>query len=87
MGYIMTGMYLLERSKNADNHKKRLKGYGQSIIVQGGFLFLFDVIVYYFQHQNWHTLQTFLAKFKVSSNGFQYYVYFLTGWEIDEFIF
>ncbi|BDQ03582.1 hypothetical protein [Ignavibacterium sp.] len=48
--YIMTGFYLKERSKNSSS-AERLKGYGNSLLLQGGFLLLFDVTLY-FIHQN-----------------------------------
>lgn len=48
--YIMTGFYLKERAKNSSN-AERLKGYGNSLLLQGGFLLLFDVTLY-FIHQN-----------------------------------
>jgi hypothetical protein len=47
IGYILGGLYLTERSRRfvlEDPDKEaRLKGFGQSIMLQGGFLFLFDV--------------------------------------------
>lgn len=50
VAYIMTGFYLKERSKNSSS-AERLKGYGNSLLLQGGFLLLFDVTLY-FIHQN-----------------------------------
>ena len=44
--YVMTGVYLLEKSKNSADNQDMLKGYGQSVILQGGFLLLFDGIMY-----------------------------------------
>lgn len=44
--YVMTGIYLLEKSKNSVDNQNMLKGYGQSVILQGGFLLLFDGIMY-----------------------------------------
>jgi hypothetical protein len=44
--YVMTGVYLLEKSKNSTESQEMLKGYGQSVILQGGFLLLFDGILY-----------------------------------------
>ncbi len=44
VGYVMTGFFLRERSKTAsDKWRHRLRGYGNSLILQGGFLFVFDV--------------------------------------------
>ncbi len=50
VAYIMTGFYLKERSKNSSS-AERLKGYGNSLLLQGGFLLAFDVASY-FIHQN-----------------------------------
>ena len=44
--YVMTGVYLLEKSKNSMDSQDMLKGYGQSVILQGGFLLIFDGIMY-----------------------------------------
>ncbi|MDQ7816461.1 MAG: hypothetical protein RDU14_05500 [Melioribacteraceae bacterium] len=48
--YIVTGLYLKERSKNSTN-AERLRGYGNSLLLQGGFLLAFDFALY-FIHQN-----------------------------------
>ena len=48
--YIATGFYLKERAKNSSS-SERLRGYGNSLLLQGGFLLLFDVALY-FVHQN-----------------------------------
>lgn len=63
--YIATGFYLKERSKNSSS-SERLRGYGNSLLLQGGFLLLFDVTLY-FIHQNnaninlYPHLESFLA--------------------------
>lgn len=48
--YIATGFYLKERAKKSSS-SERLRGYGNSLLLQGGFLLLFDVTLY-FVHQN-----------------------------------
>ncbi|WNJ16811.1 DUF6992 family protein [Pontibacter sp. G13] len=49
--YIMTGAYLNERSRRPDvSNPDRLKGYGQSLMMQGGFLLLFDATQYLLHH-------------------------------------
>ncbi len=45
VGYMALGGYLWERGLRKDSD--RLVGYGQSIILQGGFLFTFDLILYF----------------------------------------
>jgi hypothetical protein len=46
VAYMMGGIYLLERAKNTPDQHDRLKGFGQSVLLQGGFLFTFDLINY-----------------------------------------
>lgn len=46
LAYIVGGFYLVERSKNTVNKPERLKGYGKSVILQGVFLFIFDVVLH-----------------------------------------
>jgi hypothetical protein len=50
VAYISVGLYLRERAKNSSN-VSRLRGYGNSLLLQGGFLLLFDVTLF-FIHQN-----------------------------------
>jgi hypothetical protein len=49
IGYMVGGAWLIERSKNAESNADRLRGFGQSIILQGAFLFTFDLIAYFAQ--------------------------------------
>lgn len=46
LAYIIGGFYLIERSRNTVNKPERLKGYGKSVILQGIFLFIFDVVLH-----------------------------------------
>ncbi len=41
--YMATGIYLTERAKRENENSKRLKGYGNSVILQGAFLLVFDL--------------------------------------------
>jgi hypothetical protein len=65
VAYIATGFYLKERSKNSSS-SERLRGYGNSLLLQGGFLLVFDIVLY-FIHQNnadinlYPHLESFLA--------------------------
>jgi hypothetical protein len=43
VGYMIGGLYLIERSKNDIKNPIRLKGFGKSILLQGAFLFAFDL--------------------------------------------
>jgi hypothetical protein len=48
--YISVGLYLKERAKSSSS-SERLRGYGNSLLLQGGFLLAFDIALY-FIHQN-----------------------------------
>jgi len=49
VGYVMGGLYLMERSRRGGDNADRLKGFGKSIILQGAFLFAFDLAAYFLQ--------------------------------------
>jgi len=48
IGYIGTGFLLRHLSTNSAKRADMLKGYGNSLILQGGFLFVFDLVLYGF---------------------------------------
>lgn len=43
VGYMLGGVYLLERGKREVKNAERLRGFGRSILLQGAFLFVFDL--------------------------------------------
>lgn len=61
--YMLGGTGLLIASQNATSRKDQFAGYGKSIIMQGGFLFLFDAAMFVF-----HKRQS-LPKVKPIPNG------------------
>jgi hypothetical protein len=56
VGYLMGGLYLTERAKRPDVNSDQLKGFGQSIMVQGAFLMVFDLVNYFIAAQQNGTL-------------------------------
>lgn len=64
LAYVATGLYLKERSKSKADPAK-LKGYGNSVMVQGGFLFLLDAVMYKLQLHHGKRLDTFTDKLTV----------------------
>ena len=54
VAYLATGVYLLEKSRNptASGSPERWRGYGQSLLLQGGFLLLFDGVQYAAHHRH-----------------------------------
>ena len=48
--YMATGGFLINKSKSSIKRPELLKGYGQSLILQGGFLLVFDTFLYLILH-------------------------------------
>ena len=69
VAYMATGFYLRERSKTA-SRSEMLKGYGNGLILQGAFLFVFDIVLY-FIHRNHASLELFplIDKLGASAGG------------------
>lgn len=43
VAYMAGGLYLMERAKTAPKNQERLRGFGKSVVLQGAFLFVFDI--------------------------------------------
>lgn len=69
IGYMATGLYLRERSKNTNKRQDLLEGYGKSLMLQGGFLLLFDTTLYFVQQANLSKFTSFFENLSISSNG------------------
>lgn len=71
VGYMATGLYLLERGKNTSGTQSdRFKGYGQALLLQGGFLFAFDITVFLLHNsQAAPELQQLLSSVYVTGDG------------------
>ena len=54
VAYLATGLYLLEKGRNptAPGSADRWQGYGQSLLLQGGFLLLFDGLQFATHHRH-----------------------------------
>ena len=57
VAYMTAGFFLRERSKTASK-AEMLKGYGNGLILQGAFLFVFDIALY-FIHRNHASFKLF----------------------------
>ena len=69
VGYVLGGVYLLERSKNTTNKPERMRGYGRAVMVQGGFLLAFDLINYFVQVGNNARIAPLLSSVRVTGEG------------------
>ncbi len=67
VGYIAIGAYLWERGIRTES--ARLKGYGQSMILQGGFLFVFDLVLYALSRSESRALIQSLDSVSLSASG------------------
>lgn len=70
VGYVATGFFLKQRALNDLGNYHRFRGWGNAIILQGGFLFLFDLAAYLI-HANHRKrgVNPLLNKLELSDNG------------------
>ncbi len=75
--YLTAGGYLMERSRRTIQRPERLQGYGQSLLLQGGFLLLFDATQYFLHHYQSHDrLRQLLEGVQLSGAGIGYQWWF-----------
>ena len=67
VGYIAAGGWLLEHGKRKS--KPRFKGYGKSIMLQGGFLLVFDGVLFWLNNEQNSQLYELLKNLEVSAQG------------------
>ncbi len=67
VAYLATGLYLLEKCRNptASGSPDRWRGYGQSLLLQGGFLLLFDGFQYATHQRHGQKLYPLLSRVSV----------------------
>ena len=69
IGYMAMGGILWERGLRKVND--RFIGYGKSLILQGGFLFAFDAVLFYLNQQHNQELINILSNVTLSPSGVQ----------------
>lgn len=69
--YSSTGLYLTEKAKNDLKNRARWNGWGNALIVNGGFLFFFDTGMYIIHKRNGKKLYKMMEKVSIgtSANG------------------
>jgi hypothetical protein len=60
---------MYERGKTTPNKPERLKGYGQSVMLQGGVLLLFDGVMYAIHQRHGKKLDQLLQKVQLAAIG------------------
>jgi hypothetical protein len=69
VGYIATGLWLWEKGKTPGDRAEMFTGYGQSLVLQGAFLLLFDGIMYGTLHHHLNQNEGLFKNLKLSGNG------------------
>ncbi len=69
IAYVSSGFFLIEKSKSVLNKSERLQGFGQSLILQGSFLLVFDGIMYGILSSKNASWLKVLENLELSSNG------------------
>ncbi len=64
VGYMAAGLYLIERSRRGGDKADQYKGFGRSIILQGGFLFAFDLVNYFIHASHNEDLQPLMSSLR-----------------------
>jgi hypothetical protein len=67
VAYIGTGLYL--KLAGDSRNSVMMKGYGESILMQGGFLLIFDGLMYKSEKGNGDKLRNFLEKHPITFDG------------------
>lgn len=71
LAYMAGGFYLQERAKNSKGNVDRLQGFGQSLVLQGGFLFAFDVVFYLVQKNHGAKIYNLVDNLAIHPSGFR----------------
>ena len=69
VAYIAGGAYLKERAKTTTKNPHRLKGYGESVMLQGAVLLLFDGIMYAIHNMHGKALAKMGEKVQLTTSG------------------
>lgn len=67
VAYITTGLYLQEKGNHTNDDQS--KGYGGSLILQGAFLLVFDIIQYVQHQQNGKLLNQYLGNLQLTTTS------------------
>lgn len=67
--YSSVGLYLTEKAKSDLDHSDKWNGWGNALIMQGGFLFLLDTTMFIVHKKNGNKLYKMLDKVNLSTSG------------------
>ena len=69
LGYMAGGLWMMERSKNINKDPELWEGFGKSVILQGAFLFVFDIALFTILNTNSSTELIQNLQVAMTSNG------------------
>jgi hypothetical protein len=69
IGYMAAGLWMMERSKNIQKNPELWEGFGKSVILQGAFLFVFDLALFTILNTNSSTELIQNLQVGMASNG------------------
>ncbi|MGB3467942.1 MAG: hypothetical protein WBA74_21835 [Cyclobacteriaceae bacterium] len=69
VAYVIGGLYMYERAKNVSKNADRLKGFGQSVMLQGGFLLVFDLIFYLTMNKHGKLIDGLIDNIQLTGNS------------------
>lgn len=71
IAYVTSGLWLLDKSKTemTQVRSERFRGFGQAVVIQGGFLLVFDLANYIIHRADSPRLHRLLDQVNLSGNG------------------
>ncbi|MFB6343472.1 hypothetical protein ACE1ET_17240 [Saccharicrinis sp. FJH62] len=67
--YMAGGYYMMHLSQKKEKYRDLLNGYGKSVMLQGAFLFVFDLVMYGIQHHHGNSFGGALSQVALSPNA------------------
>ena len=76
VGYVSFGLFLRERSKNVVKNQDRLKGFGNSLLIQGAFLLVFDFSTHLINNKIGKNISEYIPDIGINSDGIRVIINF-----------
>lgn len=71
LAYMASGVWMMEKAKNTSKNPERWKGFGQSLILQGAFLLVFDLATFAIHSADNHNLDNLIGQLHFSGSALQ----------------
>jgi len=70
IAYVMAGFLLKSEGKHKANKQAQFNGFGNGLLLQGGFLFLFDLSAYLIHYRHGAELNPMIDRLSINPSGF-----------------